>query len=193
MLRDLGVLVGKVSLGGRDERRERGLVGRRDVLDGDRGGRLLVDDCSETGLVLDNDVRDTHLAAEGREEDDELDRVDVVGDDDQVGLLGLDKGDDVVQAVLDKVGLLVGLLVVGRLVAGGDLGLSLGQEPGLLLLLRLRLVLVEEREELGGRVLVERVGELGDRRGNLRRRATRELLRRGAAEGVGTTWNTARH
>lgn len=48
-----------------------------------------MDHCSETGLVLDDNVRDTHLAAESGDEDDELDGVDIVGNDDEVGLLSL--------------------------------------------------------------------------------------------------------
>ena len=96
------------------------------------------------------------------EENDELDGVNVRGDDDKLSLLGLDKGDDVVEAVLDEEGLL-GVL------GGGVLGLvlGLGLETGLLLLLGLRLVLVEESEELSSSVLVENVGELSDGRGDL--------------------------
>jgi len=102
----------------------------------------------------------------------------------------------VVESVLDEEGLLVGLLLDG-LVTGGDLSLSLRQESSLLLLLgpereekegeegvsfeveeryesrsmySLGLVLVEELEELGGGVLVEGVRELGDRRGDLRKK-----------------------
>lgn len=160
------------------------LVLGSDVLDGDGGGGLLVDDGTESGLVLDNDVGDSHLPAESGEEDDELDGVNVVGDDDEVGLLGLDEGDDVVESVLDKVGLLVGRLLLDGLVTGGNLGLGLRQESSLLLLLGLGLVLVEEGEELGGGVLVEGVRELGDRGGDLRKetrtwRSVIEIRRRG--------------
>jgi hypothetical protein len=66
-----------------------------------------VDDRAETSLALHNNVRDTHLAAESGEEDDELDRVDVVRDDDEAGLLGLNESDTVVEAVLDEQRLLV--------------------------------------------------------------------------------------
>lgn len=74
-----------------------------------------------------------------------------------------------VKTVLGEEGLLVGLLV-GVLVGGLSLGLL--EETGLLLLLRLRLVLVEELEELGRGVLVEGVRELGDGRGDLKREGT---------------------
>ena len=65
-----------------------------------------MDDRAETSLALDDDVGDTHLAAESGEEDDELDGVDVMGNDDESGLLGLDEGDAVVETVLYEEGLL---------------------------------------------------------------------------------------
>ena len=82
------------------------LVLRANLLEGDDGSGLLVDDRSETRLALHNDVRDTHLAAEGGEEDDELDGVDIVGDDNERRLLGLDERNAVVETVLDEEGLL---------------------------------------------------------------------------------------
>ena len=66
---------------------------------------------SETSFTLHDDVGNTHLAAQGGEEDDELDGVDVVHDDDQRGFLGFDEGDDVVEAVFDEEGFLGVLLI----------------------------------------------------------------------------------
>lgn len=68
-----------------------------------------MDDSSKTGLALHDDVGDTHLAAESGQEDDELNGVDIMGDDDERSLLGLDESDDVVKTVLGEQGLL-GLL-----------------------------------------------------------------------------------
>ena len=68
-----------------------------------------MDDCAETSLTLDNNVGYTHLAAEGREEDDEFDGVNVMSDNDEGSLLGLNEGNDVVQTVLREKRLL-GLL-----------------------------------------------------------------------------------
>lgn len=110
--------------------------------------------------------RPTHLPAKSGQEDDQLDRVDVVGNDDQRSLLGLDEGDTVVQTVLGEQGLL-GVLG-GGLVTLGGLGLGLLEETSLLLLLGLGLVLVQELEELGSGVLVQGVAELGNGRGDLR-------------------------
>ena len=42
-----------------------------------------MDNRAEPGLALDDGVGDTHLAAKSREEDDQLDGVNVVGDQDQ--------------------------------------------------------------------------------------------------------------
>lgn len=152
------VLLSVVDLDGRDELGELSLVLRLNLTESEDRSGLASDDGTETSLALDDGVRDTHLAAEGREEDDELDGVDVVSDDDQVGLLVLDERDDVVQSRLDEEGLL-GLV---RLLAVGEVS-GLGFETNLLLLLRLALVLVQEAEELSGSVLVEDVGELSDR------------------------------
>ena len=100
----------QVGLCGTDEGSEFTLVLRLNVLESDDGGGLLVDDSTETGLALDDDVGDTHLAAESGEEDNKLDGVNIVGDDDKGSLLGLDEGNTVVQTVLDEEGLLGVLL-----------------------------------------------------------------------------------
>ena len=124
---------------------------------------LLVDDSSETSLALHNGVGDTHLAAESGQEDDELNGVDIVGDQDQRSLLVLDQTNNVVQTVLDGVRLLGDVLLLLALLDGG----SLLEETLLLLDLGLRAVLVEELEGLGGGVLVQNVLELGNCGGDL--------------------------
>lgn len=128
-----------------------------------RAAYLLVNDSAESSLALDDGVGNTHLAAEGGEEDDELDGVDIVGDEDERRLLVLNEADNVVETVLDDVGLLADVLLLLALLDGGGL-----LEKTLLLLgLGLGTVLVEELEGLGSSVLVEDVLELGDRRGDL--------------------------
>ena len=101
----------QVSLGGADESGEFALVLALHVLEGNNGGSLLVDDRAKTGLALDDNVGNTHLATESRQEDDKLDRVNIVSDDNEVRLLGLDKSNNVVEAVLDEKRLL-GLLYI---------------------------------------------------------------------------------
>lgn len=122
-----------------------------------------MNDSAEPGLALDDGVGNAHLAAEGGEEDDELDGVDIVGDEDERRLLVLNEADNVVETVLDNVGLLADVLLLLALLDGG----GLLKKTLLLLGLGLGAVLVEELEGLGSRVLVEDVLELGDRRGNL--------------------------
>ena len=104
-----------------------------------------MDDRAETGLALDNGVWDTHLLAKGRKEDNELDGVDIVGDEDERSLLVLNQANDVVETVLGSVGLLADiLLLLAILDSSGLLDQAL-----LLLGLGLRAVLVEELESLG--------------------------------------------
>jgi len=108
------VLIREVSLGSTDQSRELLLVLAFDVLEGEDSGGLFVDYCPESGLALDDDIWDTHLAAQGGEENNELDGVDVVGDDDERGFLGFNEGDGVVKTVLCEEGLLgvLGLLLL---------------------------------------------------------------------------------
>lgn len=159
------VLLEEVGLGGRDEGSKSLLVLGPDLGDGNSGGSLLAGDQTEPGLALHDNVRDTHLPAESGEEDNELNGVNVVGNDNELSLLGLDEGNNVVKTVLGEDGLLgVGS---GGLVTLLLSLLGLSKETSLLLLGRFGLVLVEELEELSGGVLVKGVGELGDRRGDL--------------------------
>ena len=88
----------------------------------------------------------THLPAESGQVDNELNGVDIVGDQDQGSLLVLDQANNVVETVLGDVGLLADVLLLLALSDGGGL---LG-EALLLLGLGLRAVLVEELECLGG-------------------------------------------
>ena len=61
-----------------------------------------MNDSAETSFAFYNDIRNTHLATEGGKEDDELDRVNIMSDDDESGLLGLDEGYDMIETVLDE-------------------------------------------------------------------------------------------
>ena len=58
-----------------------------------------MDDRSEASLSLNDDVRDTHFSTESRKENDEFDGVDVMRDNDERCLLGLDQSNDVVEAI----------------------------------------------------------------------------------------------
>lgn len=133
------------------------LVLRLDLSDGNAGGSLLVDQSSETALALDDGEGDSHLAAESGHPDNQLNGLNVVGNQNQLSLLGLNQGSDVVKTELGNDGLLVG----GSLLT---LGLGSGNllQAILLLNLALGLVLGEETEDLGGSVLVQGALELVD-------------------------------
>lgn len=131
-----------------------------------------MDNGTETSLALDDGVGDTHLAAESGEEDNQLNGVNVVGDQDEGGLLVLNEANDVVETVLDGVGLLGDILLLLTLGDGG----GLLDETLLLLGLGLRTVLGEELEGLGSGVAVQGVLELSDRRRNLQAHVQNLLL-----------------
>jgi len=105
-----------------------------------------VDDRAKSSLALYDGVGDAHLAAESRKEDDQLNGVNIVGDEDQRCLLVLDESNNVVETVLRGIGLLADVLL---LLSVGDSGCLLGQ-AFLLLSLGLRSVLVQELEGLCG-------------------------------------------
>ena len=63
---------------------------------------FLVNDSTETSFAFHNDIRNTHLATEGRQEDDELDGVNIMSDDDESSLLGLDKSNNMIETIFDE-------------------------------------------------------------------------------------------
>ena len=73
----------QVRLGSADDGGKLPLILLLDVLQSNDSCGLLVHHCAKTSLALNDNVGDTHLTTERREEDDELDGVDVVGDDDE--------------------------------------------------------------------------------------------------------------
>lgn len=128
-----------------------------DFSQGDTGGGLLVDECSESGLVLNEAVWDTHLSAQGWDVNHQFNWDDIVGNNYEFGLLVFNESGNVVQAELDGQWLIGFLLFFSFSLVGSLLLESLS-----LVLLRLWGVLSEELEELGGLILLQSVGELVD-------------------------------
>jgi hypothetical protein len=131
---------------------------------GAHSGGLLVGEGAQSSLALDNGEGDIHLLAKSGKPDNQLDGVNVVGDDDQLGLLLLNEGGNVLQAVLEH----------GRGRAGpggGGLtssgGLGGGLEADVLGGISLGLVLHQQLEQLGSLVLVQGSVELVQSRGHL--------------------------
>lgn len=161
-----------VGLDSREEGRESSLVTGTDISDGNNGGSLLVDKSTETGLTLDNGVRNTDLSAESRDEDDKLKGVNVISNQNKLGLLVLNEGNNVLKTVLDSVGLLRNLLLL--LALGNSSSLLL--ESGLLLSTSLGAVVVQELESLSSGALVKNVLELSNGRRNLKTKRENLLL-----------------
>jgi len=149
---------------------ELGLVLLLDGSDGAARGGLLVDDGTQSALALDDAVRDILLAAQSGQPADQLNGVDIVRDDDELGLLRLDELDNVVHTRLDEVGLL------GRVLATGDLILGHRLKSDFLLGLGFGLVAGHQTEQLRRLVLVHGVVELVQRRGDLQAHEKNSLL-----------------
>lgn len=122
-------------------------------------------DLSEHSLVLDDDEGHAHASAESGQPHDQLDGVHVVGDDNQLGLLLLDQGGDLVEPEDQRGGVLLGevlLDVLAFLLALNELLVLLAA-----VLLGLGAVLLEEPEEGLGVGLVKSVVEDVERGGHL--------------------------
>ena len=120
------------------------------------GSGLGVAELSESTLTLNYAVWDLLLSAESWEERHHLEWVDIVGDDNELGLTFLDEVGDVVETELEVDWLWSDMAVLLSTLSG----LSLSLESGLLVLGGLWGVLGEELEKLGGLVLVNGLGEL---------------------------------
>jgi hypothetical protein len=153
------VLLTVTLLDGLNQLRQFRLVLRSDLSQSNNSSGLLVDDRAESCLALDDSIRNTHLTAEGWQEDDQLNGVNIVGDEDQSCLLVLNQADDMVETILGSIRLLRDVFLLLALLDGG----GLLQQTLLLLGLALGAVLVEELESLCSGVSVEDVLELGNR------------------------------
>lgn len=162
VLTGLLVLVVEVGLDGLGQGGQVVFVLWADLRQGNGRGSLLVDQGTEGSLALDDAIRNAHLAAQGGQPHDQFDRIDVMRDDDQGGLLGFDQGSYVVQAVFDAKRLLGLLSLLSRSLGSSNLGQAL-----LLLSLCFGDVLLQQGEELGAGVLVQCLGELVNGRGDL--------------------------
>jgi len=134
---------------------------------GNAGSGLGVDQLSEVGLAAHEAVWDSLLSAESREVHDQLNGVDVMGDDDELGLVLLNEGSDVVEAELEVDGL-------GGLGSGTVLGSIL--EAELLLLSGLGRVFGKQFKELGSLIFVDSLLELVDCGGHLQALHKNSLL-----------------
>jgi len=120
-------------------------VSRLNTSDGHAGGGLPASDATQPRLVLDNAVGHAHLTAQGGQEQNKLQRIDVIGNDDELGFLLLHEGGHGVDAVTNHRGPLGRSILLSL-----SLGDSASPQPLLLGLLVLRTILVQQLEQLGG-------------------------------------------
>lgn len=130
-----------------------------DLGQGNNGGILLVSQQTKSALSLHNSIGDIHLAAQGGQPDNQLQRINIVGNQNQLGLLLLDQGGDVLQSVFKS-----GRGSSGILLATSG---SSSLKSGSLGLLGLRLVLHQQLEHFRSLVLVKSLGELVNSRRDL--------------------------
>ena len=89
----------QVSLRSGDDCGKLAVILTADLLDGDYSCHLLVDNSAEASLAFDDDVWDTHFAAESREVYDEFNRVNIMRDNYECRLLGLNQSDHMVETI----------------------------------------------------------------------------------------------
>jgi hypothetical protein len=141
---------------------ELGLVLLLDSGEGNNSAVLLTNQGTETSLGLENAEWNILLPAESGEPDNELNWVNIMSNDNQLSLLVLNGGSDLMETINQR-----NWLSLGGLFTRG-LGLSDLLETLLLLLLSLRGILLQELQELTSLILVQSVAELVDHRRDLR-------------------------
>merc|ERR1719427_223990 len=152
-----------VGLNGLDQLGEGGSVVGLYVGDGNAGGGLASAHSAKPGLVLDNAVGDSHLPAEGWQEHDKLNGVNIIGDHHKLSFLLLNQGGHSVDTMADNCSALSGCVLLAS--SPGSCALP---KPLLLGLLGLWPVLVHQLEQLGGSLTVQGGVELVNRWGNLK-------------------------
>jgi len=134
---------------------EVGKVFLSDLGEGNAGSGLGVAELSESCFTSDEAEWDVVLSAESWQENHDLEWVNIVGHDDELGFAFLDECGDVVETEFEVLWLWGGVSLGGALS-----GFSFSDESSFLLGSGLWGVLGEELEELGGLVLVDGLLEL---------------------------------
>lgn len=146
-----------VNLNGINDLGEVDTVSGIDLAQGNGGAGLAADKQSQTGFALDDAIWDSHFAAQGRQEENDLNGVDIMSDDDELSFLLLNQLGDGVGSSPEEVGLLLGWHFLALSLGLSDLLQTLGLGQW-----RFWTVLVEQLEQLDGGLLVQGLGELVD-------------------------------
>jgi hypothetical protein len=134
----------------------------------DNSSVLLVNEGTKSSLALQDAERYILLSAERGQPANELDGVNIVGYDDELSLLVLNQGCDLMDTILEG----QGLMLLGFLTGGLGPGNLL--HAHLLLLRSLGRVLLHQLKQLSSLILVKSIGELIHHRGDLIRERYRQ-------------------
>jgi len=137
-----------VGFDGLDEFVECASITGFNICDGQARCGLPAYNTSKPGLVLDDAIGNSHLSAKGWQKEDELNRIDIIGNHNKLCLLFFNQGCDGVGTMMDN------SLLFGRLILATS-STSLGSclQTLLPLLLGLRTITVHELEQLSGGLL----------------------------------------
>jgi hypothetical protein len=133
-----------------------------DFGESDTGALFSSDELSESGFAFDDTVRNVHLSAESWKVDDDFNWVDIVGDNDKLGLFSLDEVNDLV----DTAGQSSWSLAWGIWLSVSSC-FSSGDESLFFLGLVFWGVLLSQLKQLSSGLLVQSLSELVDGRRNL--------------------------
>jgi hypothetical protein len=133
-----------------------------DFREGDTGALFSADQLSESGFTFDDAVWDVHLSAESWKVDNNLDWVDIVGDDNKLGLFSFDEVDDLVDSAVEG-----GWSLTWGVWLAFSSCFGSGYESLFFLGFVLWGVLGGQFEQLGGGLFVQGLGELVDGRWDL--------------------------
>lgn len=161
-----------VSLNGREKGGESSLVTWSDIGDSNTGGSLLVNESSQTGLTLNNGIRNTNLLAERWKEYNKFNWINIIGNQNELWLLVFNKGNNVLKTILNSVGLFRDIL---SLLAFSD-GSSFLFKTSLLFSSGFWSVVVQKLESLSSSALIKNVLELGNRWRDLKAKRKNLLL-----------------
>lgn len=120
------------------------------------------DELSKTSTSLDDAIRNVEFLAEGRKPDDDFDRVDVVGDNDELGFFLFDEGYDFVDPGFETWGPDGGLVGLAGYASVGTF-----DETGLFLGFGFGGIFGSQFKQLSGSLFIQSLSKLMDRAGDL--------------------------
>jgi len=128
-----------------------------DFRESNTGALFSADELSESGFTFDDAVRNIHLSAQSWKVDDNFDWINIVSNDDKLGLFSFNKVDDFVDTAGQS-----GWSLAWGIWLSGSSGFSSGDESFFFLGFVFWSVLGGQFEQLGGGLFVQSLAELVD-------------------------------